>query len=168
MAKTKKTAKVDNGIEVLDLSELCSKAKQDEGIWFQMETSDGRKWDIDVLVFGNDSDKVQLYEREKMKERMKRINVNTSRRNRNIELDDETVDNVFDEQLESTLIRFGGIKKHSDGSALKMNGQEFPILKDDSNEELFSSLLEGSPDIAEFVLQMSKERSDFLSVRKKN
>lgn len=164
MAKEKK---VNNGIEIGDLSELCSKAKQDEGIWFQMETSDGRKWDIDVLVFGNDSDKVQLYEREKMKERMKRINVNTKRRN-NIELDDETVDNVFDEQIEGTLIRFGGIKKHSDGAALKMNGQEFPIVKDDSNEELYKSLLEGSPDIAEFVLQMSKERSDFLSAGKKN
>lgn len=167
MAKGK-AEKKDNGIEIADLSELCSKAKQDEGIWFQMETDDGRKWDIDVLVYGNDSDKVQLYEREKMKERMKRINVNTGRRNRNIELDDETVDNVFDEQIESNLIRFGGIRKHSDQSALKLNGQELPVIKDDGNEHLYRALLEGSPDIAEFILQMSKERSDFLSAGKKN
>mgnify|MGYP006916038719 CR=1 FL=1 len=159
--------KKDNGIEVLDLSELCSKAKQDEGVWFQMETNDGLKWDIDVLVYGNDSDKVQLYERAKMKERMKRINVNTKRRN-NIEFDDNTVDSVFDEQADSTLVRFGGIKKHSDGTPLKMNGKEFPVLKDDGNEDLYRALLEGSPDIADFVLQMSKERSDFLAAGKKN
>lgn len=161
------TKKPDNGIEINDLAELCSKKQQEDGVWFQLETSDGRKWDIDVLVFGNDSDKVQFYERAKMKERMKNITLN-SKRNKNIQLDDETVDDVFDNQLDANLVRFGGIRRHSTGSALVFNGAEFPIKKTEATEDLYRSLLEGSPDIAEFVVQMSKEREDFLSVSKKN
>ena len=69
------TGKIKNesGKVVNDLSELCSKKQQEEGVWFQLETDNGAKWDIDVLVFGNDSDKVQKYERLKMKERVKKL-----------------------------------------------------------------------------------------------
>lgn len=160
--------KENNGIEISDLSELCSKKQQEEGLWFQMETSDGRKWDIDVLVYGNDSDKVQMYEREKMKERVKKMNIGNTRKRGNIELDDDTVEDVFNDALESVCVRFGGIKKHSTGEALKFNGNEIPIIKDDGCEDLYTALLEGSPDIADFVSAMAKERTDFLVAGKKN
>lgn len=159
-------SKIDNGKVVSDLSELCSKKQQEEGVWFQMETEDGTKWDIDVLVFGNDSDKVQKYERSKMKERVKKLNINGKRKN--IEFDDDTVDEVFDEQIESVLIRFGGIKKHSTGTPLTFGGKEVPITKTEESEDLYLAILEGSPDISDFVSMMSKERTDFLAARKKN
>lgn len=156
--------KQDNGIQIADLSELCSKKQQNEGMWFQMATN-GVKWDVDVLVYGNDSDIVQEYEREKMKERVKNINFNNKK---NIEIDDSTVDEVFAEAVDSVLIRIGGIRKHSTQEALNFNGNVLPIEKNDSSEALYRALLEGSPDISDFVLAKSKEREDFLAYRKKN
>ena len=162
------TGKIKNesGKVVNDLSELCSKKQQEEGVWFQLETDNGAKWDIDVLVFGNDSDKVQKYERLKMKERVKKLNINGKRKN--IEFDDDTVDEVFDEQIESVLVRFGGIRKHSTETPLTFDGKEVPITKTEESEGLYLAILEGSPDISDFVSTMSKERTDFLAVRKKN
>lgn len=146
-----------------DLSNLFCKQSENEGIWFQMKDKDGNEWDIDLLIFGNDSDVVQKYNRKSVKEKLKNMTVSKSGR---VQFTGEALDD--DEDIEATLVKLGGVRKHSTQEPLKMNGADFPMLKDSKSLELYRTLIDGSPDIKEFVNAQAAERGDFLAHRKKN
>lgn len=152
-----------NKLENDDLSSLFCKQAENEGIWFQMKDRDGNDWDIDLLIFGDDSDVVQKYQRKAVKEKLKNMTVTKKGR---VQFTGETYGD--DEDLEATLVKLGGVRKHSTKEPLKMSGADFPMLKDAKTEALYRELIDGSPDIKEFVNSQAAERSDFLANRKKS
>lgn len=159
MAKKEKVIKVD------DLSALFCKKNEDVGQWFQMRDRDGNLWDIDLLIFGNDSDVVQEFQKEVTKQKLQNMSLD---KNGKVKIDEDALDETLNDDIEPALVRLGGVRKHSDQSALQLDGTAFPITKDDGNAELFRNLIHGSPDIKDFVIEQASRRSDFLSNRKEN
>ena len=166
MEKTEE--KTEEKTKVLDNDDLrglfCKKA-ENEGIWFQVEDKEENLWDIDVLVFGNDSDVVQKYLRKNTKEKLKSMKIGKKGK---IEFDDKAIDSALDDEIEPALVRFGGIRKHSTQTPLNIAGKEIPMLKDASSAEIYRGIIEGSPDISEFVTKKAAERSSFLATGKKS
>lgn len=162
MEKTEEKTKVlDND----DLRGLFCKKAENEGIWFQVEDKDEELWDIDVLVFGDDSDVVQKYLRKSAKTKLKSMKIGKKGK---LEFDDSAIDSALDDELEPALVRFGGIRKHSKQKALNLDGNEIPMIKDASCTEIYKGIIEGSPDIREFVIKKAAERSSFLATGKKS
>lgn len=147
-----------------DLSELFTKDNADSGVWVQF-VSLGRKWNIDVKLLGNDSDAVQIYNRSKIKEMQKHINIAGGR---SVDFDDDAMDSILENKEEEALVRFIGIRKHEDKSALSLNGQEIPTEKTKECEKIYENILIGMPALKDFIMKESGERTNFLSRGKKN
>lgn len=162
--KEAKAKEKENGIDITDLNELNTKNAADEGVWMHLEVR-GKKYDVEVKIFGSDSDVVQDYNRKVSKEQMKKIKLSSSR---NVEFDDETVDEMLENTNDPALVRFGGIRRFSDKSPLKVNGNDIPTEKTDSCVKLYDGILTGTPDIKDFIMTRSSERDRFLSCGKKN
>lgn len=145
--------------QISDLSQICTRKKSCEGVWLPYILC-GHTTDIEVLVFGNDSDEVRRYEREQLKSKFRNISVDKN--SRNLELDDEALDTALDDGVDSALVRIGGIRR-KDGTGLPFEGKDFPVEKDASTEPLYRELLEGSPDMQEFVKNAAKDREAFLA-----
>lgn len=145
--------------QIADLSQICTRKKSCEGVWLPY-TLCGQDTDIEVLVFGNDSDVVRHYEREQLKSKFRNISV--GRNSGNLELDDEALDTALDDDVNSALVRIGGIRR-KDGTGLPFEGKDFPVEKDASTEPLYRELLEGSPDMQEFIKKAAKDREAFLA-----
>jgi hypothetical protein len=151
--------------EITDLAEICSKEKADEGIWKQAIIC-GKKKNFEVKIFGDDSDVVREYNNQKMRKQMEKINI--SRKDGvDINLDEDSIDDLLENTIEPSLIRFGGIRQVG-GKSLTYNGKEFPAEKTEESEKLYKGLLNGSPALREFILASAKNRADFLSTGKQN
>jgi hypothetical protein len=156
--------KKDDGIT--DLAEICSKEKADEGIWKQAIIC-GKKKNFEVKIFGDDSDVVREYNNKKMRKQMEKINI--SRKDGvDMNLDEDSIDDLLENNIEPALIRFGGVRTVETGDPLTYNGKDFPVEKTKESEKLYEGLLNGSPALREFILASAKNRSDFLLTGKQN
>lgn len=149
--------------EVNDLSELFTKSNSDSGVWTQAVLL-GKKYEIEVLVIGADSDEVQVYSREKMREMQKKISVG---RDKHIDIDDEAIDSIFENKLDEAMVRFKGIRK-TGGAPLMLGDKEIPVLKTRECEDVYRKILEGMPALKDFIMSESNDRTNFLSSGKKN
>lgn len=138
-----------------DLNALCTKSTADDGVWTPLELG-GRETDIEMLVYGDDSEAVAQYKRMMYRKANKRLRTG---KGGTIRLDDDALDDL--DEAEPVLVRFGGIRKKG-GAALTMDGEPFPVLKDKDNESLYRRLVEGSPAIGEFIIAYASERSNFF------
>ena len=142
----------------MDLKCLATKENADEGIWEKVVIM-GQEWPLEVKVYGSDSDAVQIYNRE-------RIRRNASNTKFDPKKDAEKyISSLFenlDDSVENAAVRIGGFRSLDDSPVL-WNGKE---LKDDKDG--YVEILRNVPALAEFVLNVSNKRSNFLSDRKKD
>lgn len=154
------------GIEVDDFSALCTTEKANEGIWKQV-VAFGKKYQIEVLVIGDDSDAVKSYEREVQREAIKKLRISSQKK---VTIDEDAFADDFTD-IDSALVRFGGIRK-LDGSPMKFTFKgelvEVPVYKNKESEKYYRAMLVGSPEVKEFIIAEAKERADFLDNGKKN
>lgn len=151
-------------VEISDLAELCTKDNADTGIWKQF-VAYGKKYNLEIKIFGNDADVVQKYTRQKAKEQMKNIRISAKQ---DVELDDDTIDNVLETNIDGALVRFGGIRKMSDKSPLIFNGKDVAVEKNEKNTEIYAGILRGMPEMCDFIMKEAAVRADFLADGKKN
>jgi len=144
--------------KITDLSQICSIDKSNEGVWKDFIMC-GKKTNIKVLVYGDDSDIVQNYVKEQMRDKLKKINISGKN---GVQFDEEDVEEMLENTVTPALIRFGGICQ-TDDTALSFKGAEFPKLKTADCVKEYEALLKGSPELQSFILEQAKNRTDFLS-----
>ena len=148
-----------------DLSELCTGTAENEGVWIPVELY-GREVNLKALIYGEISDSVQKYQKDKLRKQMKRLNV--KQKKGRLDFDDEGLEEVVnDDGIETALVRLGGLSK-LDGSPLKFNGKDVPVTKDKESEEIYAGILRGMPELSDFIMREAKERENFLPQKKKN
>jgi len=150
----------------MNLDGLVTQDKADSGEWFPVELY-GKRLDFDLLILGDDSDTVTQFTRN----RLKKLRASASKdKNRNGELDDDALDEVFDSGDEAVIIRIAGIrgwKRDRDKKGKIISEAEVPVelngkeLKND--KESYKFLITKIPAIKEFVLGIARDRTNFLS-----
>ena len=153
----------DKTIVIDDLAELATVENDNGGVWKQLIVS-GKKFDIEVKILSNESDAVQKYSREKMRELRKYITFAQGE----VDASDEAWDDAMSDGVEDALVRFVGIRKMSTKSPLKYGDDDFPMEKTAENKNLYEALLRGMPDVKKFITAESAKRDNFLLVGKKN
>jgi len=155
----------------MDLNNLVTQENSDNGLWFPVELY-GKPADFDLLILGDDSDKIQQYSRQKMK-KLKNLAAE-EKKNKGNEFSDEIIDGMLESGDEDVIVRIAGIrgwkvirngKKAIDRLAepVTLNGVE---LKND--KESFKLLVSKIPALKEFVLSKARDRTNFLSEQSGN
>lgn len=139
----------------MELGNLATLDNSNEGVWVQAELY-GKKQDFELCILGEDSDKVYQYSKNKIKNLRKNI------KGKDVQLDDESMDEILDSVDEDVICRLNGIRA-KDGSELTMNGT---TLQND--EKSYNLLIKNIPALKMFILEFSKDRKNFLSKEKKN
>jgi hypothetical protein len=148
-----------------DLSELCTASQEKNGVWVPVELY-GRSMNIKALVYGETSDAVQKFQKEKLRKQMK--NLNMKQRGGRLDFDEDGLEEVVsDDGVDTALIRLGGLAR-KDGTALKFDGKEVPVEKNEASEDIYSGLLRGMPELADFIMRVAKDREYFLPEKKGN
>lgn len=150
-------------IEISDISELFTQDNANEGVWIQ-PTYLGKTYNFEVKVLGNDSDAVQEMSKRHLKEMRKHVQIT---QNGVGSIDDDLDFDALLSQNEDALVRFGGIRK-LDGSPLTFKGEEIPTEKTKDSEKFYKAILNGMPDLRDFIKKQSMVRDNFLSKGKKN
>lgn len=139
----------------MDLGSLATFNNANEGVWTQVELY-GKKQDFELCILGEDSDDVYSYSKEKIKKLRKSV------KGGEVEIDDETMEELLDSADEDVICRLNGIRA-LDGTEVTMNGE---VLKNDLKS--YRKLVKNIPAIKDFILKVSKDRNCFLSKEKKN
>lgn len=144
---------------MIDLASFATQEKADEGVWFPVRLY-GKQVPLAILVYGDDSDVVAQYNREKI--RKMKVGKNGA-----AELDSETIDELLDSADDNVVIRIGGISAYD--LKKKENTDEPVVLFGKTlgnDKKSYRLLIEKIPAIKQFVLEKSGERTNFLSGRK--
>ena len=148
-----------------DLSELCTGPAENDGVWIPVSLY-GKKRNLKVLVYGEACDSVRKFTNQKLREKMKSLNIKKGASG--VSFDEEGIDDVVnDDGIDTCLARLGGLSR-LDGSPLKFNGKEVSVLKSEGDTEIYKGILRGMPDLADFIMNSAKDRSNFLPQGKKN
>lgn len=139
----------------MDLGNLATFDNANEGVWVQVELY-GKKQDFELCILGEDSDDVYEFTKDKIKKLRKNV------KGADVELDDESMDTILDSADDDVICRLNGIRA-IDGTDVTMNGI---TLKND--EKSYRLLVKNIPAIKDFIIQVSKDRTYFLSKEKKN
>ena len=148
----------------MDLSNLATQENSDTGVWTPVVLY-GKQQDFDLKILGDDSDAVQKYARESLK----KVKLSSKILKDNSELDDETIDEILESKNEAIVVRIAGIRgwniKREKGKEVSrepelvtLNGVELT-----SDAKSYKLLIEKIPDIKDFVLKTSRDRTNFLS-----
>lgn len=165
LSKEERMSKINKVTDFDDLSELCTGTAENEGVWIPVVLY-GREVNLKALIYGEISDSVQKYQKDKLRKQMKRLNV--KQKKGRLDFDDEGLEEVVnDDGIETALVRLGGLSK-LDGSPLKFNGKDVPVTKDKESEEIYAGILRGMPELSDFIMREAKERENFLPQKKKN
>jgi hypothetical protein len=149
----------------MELNQFVTQDNADAGIWIPVELY-GKKCDFDLLILGNDADKVQQHERKSLK-KLKNV-MSEASRNKDVEFNDDTIDELTDSNNEAVLVRIAGIRGWKverkgakeisrDAEDVTLNGEKLT-----SNEASYKLLITKIPAIKEFVLKVSRDRTNFL------
>lgn len=144
----------------MDISEFATQEKAESGVWFQCVVC-GQRMPIELLIYGDDSDTVQKYQRDKFRSLKKATKKN------NGDIGDEQLDELLD-NTDDVVRRIGGIRAlDDDGTPTDEKVVLFgKTLTND--EESYRFLIDKVRDLKNFILEKSKERSNFLEGKKKN
>jgi len=150
----------------MDLTQLITQDNSDNGVWTPVVIY-GKQQDFDLLILGDDADVVQKHERKAMK-KMKKV-MGDVMKNKDIDFDDDTLDEAADNAIESVLVRIAGIRgwKIERKGTKEISRESEPVilcgeeLKDDITS--YKNLITRIPAIREFVLKVSRDRTNFLS-----
>ena len=143
-----------------DLSAFATKDNADEGVVFPVKI-DGRKIPIALKIYGDDSDVVKTYERNRLRK---------MEFGKDGKLDKEVMEELLDSADDSIIIRIGGLWSY-DWDKQKVDELDPVILKGQTlgcDKKSYKMLIENLPAIKEFVTEKAKDRSNFLSEGKKN
>lgn len=147
----------------MDITNLITQDTSNEGKWFQLVLY-GQKQPVDIKILGEDSDVVQGYQRRKFR-KIKGAYKNGS--SDIADIDNDTLDELLDSVDEDVIVRMNGLRSH-----IEVGQKEEPLTLDGielkSNKDSYSLLLRKIPAIKEFILNKSKERTNFLSDKKSN
>lgn len=142
-----------------DLTNFSIKENSDEGVIFPVKVQ-GRKYPLAIRIYGSDSDVVKDFE----KQRLRKLGLKTGK-----DIDSETLDELIETQNETVFVRIGGIyeydwkKKEVTNGDLLLNGKKLT-----NDKASYALLIEAIPDVKDFVLEKSNERTNFLSSEKMN
>ena len=145
-----------------DLSAFATKEKAEEGVILPVKI-DGTKIPLALKIYGSDSDTVRDYETAKIR----KLGLG---KNGKKELDDDDIDELLENQDEAVVIRIGGI--YSYDWKKKTTVENDPVILDGKtlgcNKESYEYLVNKMPALKDWVMQNSNDRTNFLSVGKKN
>jgi hypothetical protein len=141
----------------MDLSILSTKEKAESGVWFPVKIH-GKTIPVEVLIYGEDSDKVQKYNATKIK---KLGSLKASLTNGEIDLEDIDIESL-DTSIEDAVARTGGMKT-VDGSPLTLGDKNI-----DDSDESYRYVYSMIGEIKKFVIDKSRERVNFLLGGKKS
>jgi hypothetical protein len=152
---------------MVNITHLVTQDNAESGVWAQVEIR-GQKLDFELKILGDDSNAVQ---------KLMRTRVKKMRHNSEKELNDETIDFALGFGSDGIVVRMAGIRGLQFDEEHKEILEYVPVLieyedkktkekkekelKDDEESYLF--LIEKIPDIKDFVLKFSKDRTNFLS-----
>ena len=148
----------------MNLDQFVTQDNADAGVWTPV-TLYGKPADFDLLILGDDSDAVQQFSRKALKKLKRAVG-----KGNQIELDDETIDELAsDTGDEAVLVRIAGIR----GWSVERNGSKETARKPEpvmlGNVELkndtasYKLLIAKIPAVKNFVLEVSRDRTNFLS-----
>lgn len=144
-----------------DLSCFATQEKANEGEWFPVKLY-GKKLPLAVLIYGDDSDVVTKYNRD----RIRKMKIG---RNGQAELDDDAVDELLDSADDNVIVRIGGISSYD---WKKGENTSDPIVLFEktltNNAKSYRFLIENIPALKQFITEKSGERTNFLSVKKES
>lgn len=137
-----------------ELITLVSQKNSNEGVWTQAVVY-GEKQPFDILIYGDDSDVVQKFNRNKLR----KLNIGANSKKG---LSDETLDELLESEEENVVIRIGGLRSR-DKEPLTLDGKELT-----NDKASYRTLIKAIPDLKHFILEFSNERTNFLSNGKEN
>lgn len=135
-----------------DLTGLISKEKSNDGVWVQAVIY-GDKQPFEIMIYGDDSDVVQKFNREKLR----KLNIGSGKK-----LSNDALNDLLNSEDENVLAHIGGLRS-LDNEPLVMNGEELTC-----DRGSYRKLIKEIPDVKEFILEFAKDRTNFLSSGKKN
>jgi len=150
----------------MDLGQFATQDNSDAGVWTPVELY-GKPCDFDILILGDDADVVVKQGRKSLKKLKSAIA--EDKKTNSDEYDDQTIDELTESGNESVLIRINGIrgwKVERKGSKVISKEPE-PVtlcgeeLKNDI--ESYRKLITKIPALKEFILKVSRDRTNFLS-----
>jgi hypothetical protein len=150
----------------MDLSQFATKDNADAGVWTPV-TLYGKPADFDLLILGDDSDAVQQQGRKAMK-KLKNI-ASREKDNLSKEYSDNAVDEMADSGDEAVLARIAGIRGWKVGrkGAKEISRESEPVTMNGTelknNRDSYKLLISKIPAVKEFVLKVSRDRTNFLS-----
>lgn len=138
----------------MELDQFVTQDNAENGIWREVVLY-GKVCGFELCILGSDSDAVQKFNRKQMKE--------LRRSSGKQELDDEAVDVVLSLGTEDAVVRIVGIRGKTKGETITLAGK---TIGNDRESYLF--LINKIPQIKNFVMEVSGNRTNFLPERKKN
>jgi len=155
----------------MDLNKLVTQENSDNGVWFSVDLY-GKPQDFDLLILGDDSDKIQQYSRQRMK-KLKNLAAE-EKKNKGNEFSDNIIDEMLETSDEDVIVRIAGIRGWNverKGSKI-ISKQEEPVtlngIELKSDKESYKLLISKIPAVKEFVLNKARDRTNFLSELSKN
>jgi len=143
-----------------NLNCFATKENADSGVWFPVKL-DGVKLPMALLIYGDDSDVVNEYNRD----RLRKIKIGKN----GTDIDEDTLEELLDNQDEGILVRIGGVSCYD---WKKDERTEEPLELFDKqikcDKKSYRFLIEQIPALKNFIMEKSNERSNFLSEGKKN
>lgn len=145
----------------MDLSKFATKENSDNGVWFPVKV-DGQKLPLALKLVGADADVVIKFDRD----RLRKIGISKDGK---ANLDEDTLDELLETQDDAILVRICGISSYD---WKKQELSDEPVTWGDktlgNDKKSYSILIENIPALKNFIKEKSDERSNFLSVGKKN
>ena len=144
-----------------DLSAFATQEKAEEGVWFPVKLY-GKKLPLAICLYGDDSDVVLRYNRD----RLRKMKVG---KNGSTELDSETLEELLDTADDNVIVRIAGISAYD----LKKNENiDEPLVLFEktlgNDAKSYRFLIEKIPALKQFILEKSGERTNFLSEKKES
>lgn len=141
----------------MDLSVLNTKEKSESGVWTQVKYL-GTKLPVEILIYGEDCDKVQKYNAEKAK-KLGTIKAAIA----SGEMTAEDIDiKELDTSIEDAVARTAGMRT-TDGTPLTIDGVDVG-----NDVESYRLVYTSIPEIRKFVLREAGDSTNFLPNGKKS
>ena len=143
-----------------DLSAFATKDNADEGVILPVKI-DGKKIPLALKIYGSDSDVVRDYERQLLRK---------VKYDKNGKVEDEVFEELLDTQDDGVLVRIGGLWSY-DWKNEKVDESD-PVILDGKtlgcDVKSYKLLINKLPALKDWILETSKNRTNFLSDGKKN
>ena len=146
----------------ISLDSFATKQRATDGVIMPVRIN-GVKMPIAINILGSDSDVIQEYEKDKIR------NLGLGKKGKK-EIDEDDIDNLLDSKNKDALVRINGVfmydwenKEVVEEGKLVLKGKE---IKNDSASYKF--LLSEIPSLIDWVIEQSNNRLNFLGDRKKN